>query len=290
MLGIVTALRAKALAHDWDHHVWLLERALDSMLANTGKFQIVVVCHDIPAIKHAKHPAIHFLSITAPIPTRNNDDMCADKAIKLSAGTELAIGRGCRYIMFTDADDLVSNRISEFVAAADHKPKGWYSCVEYHYTYGDFVMRARSVPTKTSGSCVIIRSDMIEIITPPFADGIWLDMISKDKDYCAWLKSRGCKINDLAAVGHSDCLKLLAAKGHALEPLPFPVNLKIRHYDSTSHVPGGIGSIVPVEIDSRPRWRRAASLLKQECKAIPSLRFLTPALRREFSVGTNGMW
>jgi hypothetical protein len=284
MIGIVTALRAKALAHDWDHHVWLLARTLDSILANTGNFRIFVACHDVPTIKHVQHPLIHFLSITAPIPTRSNDDMCVDKAIKLSAGSECAIRRGCNYIMFTDADDLVSNRVSAFVSAARHNPKGWYTSVEYSFAYGDFFIEARRVPANQCGSCVIVRSDLVDIATPPFSECAWLKMISKDKDYCAWLINRGCRVNGLAAVGHTDYLKLLAVEGHELEPLPFPANLKIRHYDSTSHVAGGIGSIIPTRIDDRPRWRRAASYLKHQCKAVPSLRFVTRSIKREFSV------
>src|SRR2546426_9381718 len=112
MLYIVTSFRARALARDWDHHVWLLERTLDSMLAQTDSdFRVVVVCHEIPAVQQRGHSKIKFLPVSFPPPERNNDDMCADKVLKLSAGIEWAIEAGCDYVMFTDADDLVNRNL-----------------------------------------------------------------------------------------------------------------------------------------------------------------------------------
>jgi hypothetical protein len=49
MIAFVTSLRARALAQDWDYHVWLLERTVQSMLTQTrGKTRVAVACHDVP--------------------------------------------------------------------------------------------------------------------------------------------------------------------------------------------------------------------------------------------------
>src|SRR5438132_5315231 len=84
MLAIITALRSRLLAKEWDYHVWLLQRTLDSILAQTNDaFVIAVVCHEKPRIPQAGHHRVHFLSVEFDPPQRNNDDMCVDKVLKL---------------------------------------------------------------------------------------------------------------------------------------------------------------------------------------------------------------
>ena len=49
MIAFCTSFRARLLANDWQYHVWLLERVVHSMLAQThGDVQVVVACHDVP--------------------------------------------------------------------------------------------------------------------------------------------------------------------------------------------------------------------------------------------------
>src|SRR5882762_11214635 len=136
MIAFITSFRARALAQDWDHHVLLLERSVRSMLAQTrGEFYVVVACHEIPDTLLAQEPRVHFLPVNFSPPIRNNDDMCVDKVLKLSAGAAWARAQGCEYVVFNDADDLVSNRIAGFVA--DHRGEnGWYCPCEMFYTHG----------------------------------------------------------------------------------------------------------------------------------------------------------
>jgi len=96
MLTFIVSMRARALSKDWAHHTRLLERTVDSLLAQTNpNFEIVIACHDVPQIAQATHPKVHMLPVSIPIPQRTFDDMCADKVLKLSKGVEWAIPRGC---------------------------------------------------------------------------------------------------------------------------------------------------------------------------------------------------
>ena len=92
MIAFVTSFRARALAQDWDYHVWLLERTILSMLAQSrGECHVLVACHEVPDIALARDPRVRFLSVKFDPPARNNDDMCVDKVLKLTAGARWAL-------------------------------------------------------------------------------------------------------------------------------------------------------------------------------------------------------
>src|SRR5260370_22808937 len=111
-------MRARALARDWAYHTWLLQCTLNSILAQSNpEFNVVVVCHDVPEIPQANDPAVHMLRVHHSLPEKTFDDMLVDKVLKLTAGVDWAIARGSDYVMFVDADDLVSRRINVFVAS-----------------------------------------------------------------------------------------------------------------------------------------------------------------------------
>lgn len=264
MLGIITCLRARALARDWTYHVWLLQRTLDSMVAQTNReFKVIVVCHEIPDLPLLKDPTIDFISVDFPPPARNNDDMCVDKVLKLTVGIDSAIAAGCDYITFVDGDDLISRRLSQFVAENNGK-NGWYCGTQYIYRYGMRWVRKYNSPAMEAGPFIIIRSDLLRFAVDPFY--------------------RGQRVNTLAAIGHTEYRKLLIAQGNPVEPLPFPGIVYILHEDATSQVPGLIGSDVLASLPKRSRLRRALGHLKRDAKTIPNLRPLTTAMRLEFTV------
>jgi hypothetical protein len=283
MLAIITAFRSRLLARDWDYHVWLLQRTLDSILSQTNdQFVVAVVCHEIPSIPH--DPRVRFLPVDFPPPDRDNDDMCADKVLKLSVGAEWAVSKGCDYVMFTDADDLVSRRISEFVAS-NRGANGWYTPSEFYYAYGSRWVRRNLRPATASGPGVIARSGLLEFATWP-STGTWLRTILEggESRFAQLLARRSRRINTLAAVGLANFQKLMIAQGHPLEPLPFPSNVVINHVDSTSHVSGGIGTAVPERSTARPTLRARLGSLKRAGSKLPSVGPLTRALRNEFTI------
>jgi hypothetical protein len=282
---MITSFRARALARDWDHHVWLLERTINSMLRQTNSDVFAVVaCHDIPKSSLTRNNKVHFLTVKFPTPKKENDDMCVDKVLKLSLGSEWAVAQGCEYVMFNDADDLVSNRIAAFVAAHAGAP-GWHSTSELFYTYGGRLLRDHKLPDMCSGPCVILRSDLVEFASPPF-EGEWCEIIKRGGEghYLQLLARHHEKTCVLAAVGLQNFREYMARRGQALLPMPFAANIVINHSDSTSHVPGGIGSYDFAGRAQRPALRPALAKLRQGIRWLPTLRLLTPELRREFSV------
>jgi hypothetical protein len=285
MLAIITAFRSRLLARDWDYHVWLLQRTLDSILSQTNDaFVVAVVCHEKPKIPRVGDPKVRFLPVDFPPPQRHNDDMCADKVLKLSVGAEWAISEGCDYVMFTDADDLVNRRLSEFVAAHSGA-NGWYTPSEFYYAYGSRWVRKNYRPPTVSGPGVIVRSDLLKFATCPFA-GIWLNMIVEggERQFAEILGRRNRQINTLAAVGLANFQKLMTTEGHPLEPLPFTNNVVINHVDSTSHVPGGIGTAVPERLAARAKLRTHLGRLKRVGLTLASVRPVTHALCEEFTI------
>jgi hypothetical protein len=274
MIGFATSFRARALASDWGAHSWLLERTLTSMLAVEGS-AVVVGCHEIPDTSLAANSRVTFLQVAAPTPERTNDDMCIDKVLKVSAAIQRLKESGSRYIGLCDADDLVSRRLGTFVAEHDGAA-GWFAGRTLVFAYGGQWMRQLPLPPHTSGSFAIIRSDLLDLVSPPF-EGAWVDQIERDGDhsYLAALAARHLPVCPLVAAGHTHYRRLLAMGGHQLEPLPFPAHLQINHVDSLSGVQGGSGAF------TRPSW---ATILRNARRWLPTLRLMSRAMKHEFGV------
>ena len=264
MLAFVTSLRAQALARDWDYHVWLLERTLDSMLAQTHPdFRIFVVCHEVPEIVQMKHPKVTVLGVGFPPPQRNNDDMCVDKVLKISRGVEAALAARCGYVMIADADDLVSRRLAEFVALHP-KGDGWFFEKGYSYCPGTNWLRSIQEFHQRCGTCVIVRAGLLRFDAVPFY--------------------RNSQVNTLAAAGHNNYYKVLSGDGAVLEPLPFAGAVYVQNVDSTSRVEGGEIARVDSATPGRSLLRRTLSRFKQAARTLPTLRPLTSSMRQEFTV------
>lgn len=285
-LAIITTLRARSTASDWDHHVWLLQRTLDSLLALTDlEFSIIIVCHEVPDVPQLNHPRVQAITVNFAPPARINDEMCSDKALKLTAGIDWALREKPDYVMFIDADDLSSNRLGPFIRAHSGSD-GWYGSVEYHYRYGGHWLWRRDLPASVSSAYIIVRANALCFAEGPVYTGRWFEMIAArgNEHYLQALRTRGPRVNTLAAVGHTDYVELLATENCLVKPLPFPANTVILHDDSTSSIPGGEGSRVDGHVRQHPEWRRKLSCCKQLIRRLPAMRYLTPELRAEFCI------
>jgi hypothetical protein len=290
MLTIVTCLRSRAVSSNWGYHVWLLQRTLDSLLAQTHPdFRIIVVCHEIPEIPQLKDPKVHGLSVSFSPPARNNDEMCADKVLKLTAGIAAALEQGTDYVMFADGDDLVSNRVAGFVAERPGT-NGWFSNTELFYRYGGNLVRRYDLPHTHAGPNVIVRANALRFADASDTSEFWRRAVSSNDDdrYIQALVANGPRVNTLAAIGHTKYRALLDSMGCSLEPLPFVASVVILNPDSTSNVPGGEGSAVDASPQKYPLWRKKISRAKQVLQSAHTLRWLTPAMRQEFSIPVGG--
>ena len=257
----------------------MLERAVQSILAQVqGESCVVVACHEIPKTPLVRESRVHFLPVNFSPPIRTNVDMCVDKVLKLSAGAQWARAQGYSYVVFTDADDLVSNRIVEFVV--DHPDEnGWYCPAVMFYTYGGRFMRFVSYRGLLAGPCVIVRTDLLKFESPPFSGG-WTKLViaGGGANYLELLGRHGQLVNTLAAVGHGRYREYMTNEGCPLKPLPFPPIIMINHDDSISLVAGGQGSYQPVGL---------RTVLRRSVKWLPSVRFMTRSVRNEFLIPPN---
>lgn len=276
MIAFATSLRARRLASgNWDYHVWLLERVVRSMLAQTtGDVRVVVGCHDIPQTTLAANPRVHFVPVNVEIPVRDFDDMVADKVVKLSAAAQLARSHGCEFVAFNDADDLVSNRIGAFVTGR-RGANGWYTTSQFFYTYGGRLMRRQRIAAPASGPCAIVRGDLLTFERPPFTSE-WARMIAAggEERYMGFLERHNVEVCVLAAVGIGHYRQFMAGRGHPLEPLPFAGNVVINHKDSMSTAGGTHGYRVMSRV----------AALKRSVRWLPTLRYASAARRAEFSI------
>lgn len=285
MLGIVTSLRAKELAKDWEYHVWLLDQAVASMLASEGcDVRVFVVCHEVPDSEHLGNPRVRFESVSMRAPKRNNDEMCADKVVKLSEGARIAIDEGCDYVMVSDADDLLSRRVAS-VVGSENSEAGWYSPAEFFYGYGGSWLRLYRLPPGQSGPCAIFRSDLLDFGRVPDGSS-WYRALAANgaENYAKALVSLDRVVNPIFAAGHTEYRGILRARGIELLPLPFPGNVVICHEDSTSGVPGGPGSAVSARPAEGKRSRSLLRRLRRRFSGLPALRFLTGSIAREFHI------
>lgn len=286
---VVTCLRSRAVSRSWEYHVLLLQRTLDSLLAQADSaFRIIVVCHEVPDIPQLRHPRVHALSVDFSVPERDNDEMCADKVLKLTAGVDLALTQGTDYVMFADGDDLVSNRIGPFVAANDGAP-GWFSNSEYFHHYGSRWLRRHQMQPERSGPIIIVRAEFLRFADATDPEQFWHRSVSQESSerYLRALAARGPRVNTLAAVGHTNYVALLKSEGVRLEPLPFIPSVVILHSDSTSNVAGDAGSKADGSGSHISSWRKKASCFKQFLTTVPDLRPVTPSLQKEFSIPTE---
>lgn len=289
MLGVVTSLRAKELALDWSYHVWLLDRAVASMLAvEECETRVFIVCHEIPDSEHLGNPRVQFESLKVAQPKRNNDEMCADKVVKLSAGARIAVEAGCAYVLVSDADDLLSSRVGRVVAAGVGEV-GWYSPSELFYRYGSRWLRFYRLPPGQSGPCAIFRADLLEFECVELGSPLYQSLGGEGSEhYASTLVSLNREVNPVLAAGHTEYRGVLRRRGIELLPLPFSGNVVICHQDSTSRIPGGLGSAVD---GSSGQARRGSDLLRRLRRCVaraPALRLMTRSLAREFHVPSPG--
>lgn len=275
MIAFCTSLRARALSRDWAHHTWLLDTTIASMLAQRGSDLCVIVgCHELPESRWLGDSRVHFEAVSIKHPARHFDDMSVDKVVKHSVAARKAAALGASYVIFNDADDLVSNRIGEYVTAHDGDP-GWYSDGYWLHNYGGRFVRRVDIAAPKAGPCVIVRTDLLEFDSPPYS-GTWFDLVKGGDElhYLQLLAGRGLPVCTLAAAGHWHYTTLMARLGASLAPLPFPSNLVINHRDSMSTTGGPHGFPIVSQL----------AALKRSIGLLPRLRWASAALKREFHV------
>ncbi len=258
MLYFVIPLRDRSTTADWPGVCRLLERTLASAAGQLDPaWRILVAGHSRP--EGIRIPqGCEFLPMPFPPPDLDPQisvesrmqRMRSDKGHKLLHGLARVRAEKGAYVMFLDADDLVSNRLAGYVAA-HAGANGWYIDRGYRldeqprqmlfWRYGFY---------KECGSSYLIRADLA-----PFPE-----RLDDSLDFSDYFVRR--------YVVHAYIRADLARRGTPLAPLPFYGAI----YTFNRRNMFAAGQRRP-----DPPWRNwARRLLKS--------RRITPELRREFGL------
>jgi hypothetical protein len=262
MLYFVVPLRDRSTTGDWPRVCRLLERTLASAAAQTCKqIRILVLCHTEP--EGIRVPSCcEFVPVPFKPPVLADDDsselrlwkLHSDKGRKMLHGLAVARSGQGSYVMFLDADDLVSNRLAGFVA--EHMgANGWYLDRGYRMddTLPSLLYWRRSFYHEC-GSSHIIRSDLA-----PFPDRIDDTLDLSD-----------CYVRRY--VVHAYVRDALAKQGTPLEPLPFY---------------GAVYTFNRCNIYAATHRRE--TLLRFAVRILIKGRWITPRLRAEFGIRRLGL-
>jgi hypothetical protein len=255
MLCFITALKSKSVSNDWIKVSRLFEDSLQSAYSQTNPdFRIIVVCHEIPLLKKSYDARVEFICVDFPPPfldglegLERSKSCMQDKWKKLAVGM-IRVGEiKPDYVMIMDADDLVSQRLSEYVK--DYPSlNGWILKQGYRYE-----LSSRWIYVNNHFNCgtnAIVGSKLIH-----FPKSLAPDEINR----CVILSN-----------GHTVIEKKMIELGTPLSPLPFLGAVYLYNHgdnDSSSYV-------------NFKRWKGFRSFLRIMLNA----RLLTRKIKQEFSM------
>ncbi|MFD2515653.1 hypothetical protein ACFSRY_17395 [Pontibacter locisalis] len=179
MLAFVVPIKPKINSNDWEKDNQLLSRTLKSICNQTdNNFIAYVIYHEKPVVEF-EHPNIRYIffpfeyTLSEDIEDledyalkyygRQYAEYMFDKSKKITYGCKNAIDDGCKYIMAIDSDDLISNKIAEFINSSDTKCPGWVVERGYIYLEGsNFLIKSNNLHG-INGSTHIIKSDLVPV-------------------------------------------------------------------------------------------------------------------------------
>jgi hypothetical protein len=195
-------LRSRQASRDWRRVCALLDATLNSALQQlNGDIQVIIACHEVPSTR-ARDSRVTFLEATFSRPRDGLEQMYDKRSKKIMLAEEVC-RRGGGYLMLLDSDDLVSNRIAEFVMQQNNK-RGYV--VDQGYIYDAQLRRLTRVRDfdRICGSSVIPFLSPADCGDPQFA---WREYVGD-----TW---------------HAEFRKAAADLGRSLEPLPFPAAIYV---------------------------------------------------------------
>jgi hypothetical protein len=264
--AVIIPFRPKAESVNWENESALLHKTINSVLQQTYNAVNVFVIHNEEPVYTYDDRRVQYIQFPyghqGYNEMENRDDLLSkfksqkmvvrrwDKARKLCYGSKLAKEAGCDYVMALDADDMLSNKLFDYLAKDSQKEKrdGWY--MEKGYVYlerTNFLIKVPKTMRFLNGSTHILHSSLVHI--PDFSSLTWLDY-SLFTDH-GWIKDR-----------------VKEQQGARLYPIPFPGLVYVVHRSNISKI----------------AQRAFGFSVKAIIKRIVRGRFLTNALRKEFNI------
>jgi hypothetical protein len=202
-------LKSRKLARNWDRTLELVNNTIRSMLCQTDpNFRILLACHESPALAMDPDPRMEILTVDFPRPIFR-DEPIVDKHRKREVIAARIRELGGGVVMFVDADDLVSNRLVEYVNQNPH-PHGHY--VQQGYEFNAQTRAIRSCPWfyRICASCAL------------------LNLRPEDLPQRA-MEETSSRFRQLAMHAHPIWPSVMASQGFPLAPLPFPAVMYVTH-------------------------------------------------------------
>ena len=230
MIGFIVAFRPRQNSKDWNNDSTLLRKTLISICNQTSEnFRVYVVHHELPEeiythhnLKYIKFPYefCKLEQLTEKTEYQLNDPIMTvngfDQGKKTMYGASEAINDGCKFIMSVDADDLISNKIAEYVTAPSRENSdGWYIDKGYVYvTNKSFLLRKPSKMNTINASTNIIASKHIP----------QLDFNSTKADLFSFFAA------------HGYLYQRLREQGININPLPFYGVIYVAHSSNWTNI------------------------------------------------------
>ena len=191
---------SEKVLRDWEFSTKLLDNTLRSILNQTDPdLKIIVVCHEVPPIQ-VEDSRLEIISVDFPRPIYR-DEGIVDKHRKreIMACRLRELGGG--YLMFVDSDDLISNRLVQFIHE-DRSPHGYLLRTGYELDFAKQRVRDAREFYKRSGSCAVLNFTVEDLPETPF-------------------QSESCFFRDLINTIHPRWPEWMEAQGRPLKNLPF---------------------------------------------------------------------
>ncbi len=239
MMAFITSIRHPRNCGSYGRVAELLGWTLRSVCAQTDRnFVVVVVCNEIPRCWSDDN--VHFVTVDFPAPSPLKQPNTGIQAIRIDRGTKYLVGLmyarrfDPEHIMFFDADDLVSERLTRFVRTHSESAN-WYINQGYEYQSGGRTLRLLDDFHKHCGTSHIYHKDVFEIP----------DDISVDADFETIVNSVDTHYLMHVLGSHKVAIRHHRKAGHEFAPIPFPAAVWVlgtgENHSGRSGDPGDIG-------------------------------------------------
>ena len=164
MIVFIVPLKSAKYAKSWELTSALFERTLKSICGQTcNDFHIIVVCNEKPSINFNTQ-FVEYIEVDFPIPSGEWFIGHKDMSKKLTIGLERSKQLSPSHVMAVDADDLISNKIAEFVKK-NSEQTGWIINRGYiHEFKNKYLYYLRKEFGQYCGSSIIIKPDLFHCL------------------------------------------------------------------------------------------------------------------------------
>jgi len=157
MITFIIPLQSREASKSWTHVKALFFRTYQSVINQTNAgFKVVVVCNESPFTQEPEFPQVKVVVDEFKIPETPEERML-DKWKKVHRALVEIAHEFTDYVMVVDADDLITNKIAEFVNQERLNPSGWLVDKGYIFDEGLNQLYTRSLLSKICGTSSIIR-------------------------------------------------------------------------------------------------------------------------------------